>query len=119
MSSGVRASASAAMLAGFLAVAGLQLALVVVPVLLVLAMLPGNVALRLGVPLCIATVGVMAYATWRALRTRRPVAVGFGAACYLLFLVPFVAVVTMPSAVAGAAMLSRDTLGSPAGPPAD
>jgi len=55
----------------------------------------------------------------RALRTRRPVAVGFGAACYLLFLVPFVAVVTMPSAVAGAAMLSRDTLGSPAGPPAD
>jgi CysZ protein len=58
----------------------------------------------------------------RALRARRAVAVGFGAACYLLFLVPFVAVVAMPSAVAGAAMLSRDTLdrtaagaGTPAG----
>jgi Zn-dependent protease with chaperone function len=59
------------MLAGFLLVAGLQLALVVVPVLLALAVLPGTVALRLGLPLCIATVGVMAYATWRALRTRR------------------------------------------------
>jgi Zn-dependent protease with chaperone function len=59
------------MLAGFLVVAGLQLALVVVPVLLMLALLPGSVALKLGVPLCIATVGVMAYATWRALRSRR------------------------------------------------
>ena len=59
------------MLAGFLLVAGLQLVLVSVPVLLVLAMLPGPAALRIGVPLCTATVGVMAYATWRALRTRR------------------------------------------------
>ena len=50
----------------------------------------------------------------KALRARRGVAVGFGAACYLLFLVPFVAVVAMPSAVAGAAMLSRDTLVPPA-----
>ncbi|MCA2216843.1 M48 family metallopeptidase [Jidongwangia harbinensis] len=71
MGGGVRPWLSAAMLAGFLLVAGLQLALVVVPVLLVLALLPGTVALRLGLPLCIATVGVMAYATWRALRTRR------------------------------------------------
>ena len=47
----------------------------------------------------------------RALRSRRPVAIGFGAAAYLLFLIPFVAVVAMPAAVAGAAMLSRDTLG--------
>lgn len=47
----------------------------------------------------------------RALRSRRPVAIGFGAATYLLFLIPFVAVVAMPAAVAGAAMLSRDTLG--------
>lgn len=46
----------------------------------------------------------------RALRSRRAAAVGFGAATYLVFLVPFVAVVAMPSAVAGAAMLSRDTL---------
>jgi Zn-dependent protease with chaperone function len=68
---GGRAWLSATMLAGFLCVAGLQLAVVVVPVLLVLALLPGSVALRLGLPLCIATVGVMAYATWRALRSRR------------------------------------------------
>jgi hypothetical protein len=64
------------MLAGFLLVAAAQLALVVVPVLLVLAMLPGTAALRLGVPLCMATVGVMAYATWRALRGRRTTPVG-------------------------------------------
>jgi Zn-dependent protease with chaperone function len=73
---GGRAWLSAVMLAGFLVVAGLQLALVVVPVLLVLALLPGSVALKLGLPLCIATVGVMAYATWRALRTRRTVPAG-------------------------------------------
>jgi hypothetical protein len=64
------------MLAGFVAIAVLQLALVVVPVLLVLAMLPGFVAVRLGLPLCIATVGVMAYATWRALHLRRVDRVG-------------------------------------------
>jgi CysZ protein len=46
----------------------------------------------------------------RALKTRRSVAVGFGAAAYLVFLVPFAAIVAMPAAVAGAAMLSRDTL---------
>jgi len=45
-----------------------------------------------------------------ALRDRRAVSVGFGASAYLLFLVPFLAVVAMPAAVAGAAMLSRDTL---------
>ncbi|GAA3344570.1 hypothetical protein GCM10020358_48340 [Amorphoplanes nipponensis] len=68
--------ASATALAGFLLVAAVQLALVVVPVLLLLSMLPGAVALRLGLPVCIATVGVMAYATWRALHTRRPEPVG-------------------------------------------
>jgi Zn-dependent protease with chaperone function len=68
---GLRAWLSVVMLAGFLLVAGLQLALVSVPVLLVLIMLPGSDALRIGVPLCTATVGVMAYATWRALRIRR------------------------------------------------
>ena len=71
-----RVLASATALAGFLLVAAAQLALVVVPVLLLLAMLPGAAALRLVVPLCIATVGVMAYATWRALHTRRPEPVG-------------------------------------------
>jgi Zn-dependent protease with chaperone function len=71
-----RVLASATALAGFLLVAAAQLALVVVPVLLLLSMLPGAAALRLGLPVCIATVGVMAYATWRALHTRRPEPVG-------------------------------------------
>ncbi|MEV4706476.1 M48 family metallopeptidase [Actinoplanes sp. NPDC049316] len=71
-----RVWASTAALAGFLAVAAAQLALVVVPVLLVLSMLPGAAALRIGLPVCMATVGVMAYATWRALHTRRPQPVG-------------------------------------------
>ena len=71
-----RVLASTAALAGFLIVAGAQLALVVVPVLLLLSMLPGATALRLGLPVCIATVGVMAYATWRALHTRRPEPIG-------------------------------------------
>jgi CysZ protein len=52
----------------------------------------------------------------RALKARRAVAVGFGAATYLIFLVPFAVIVAMPAAVAGAAMLSRDTIDSlPAG----
>jgi Zn-dependent protease with chaperone function len=67
-----RIGPAVAMLAGFLLVAALQLVLVVVPVLLLLSMLPRAAALRFGLPLCIATVGVMAYATWRALRGRRP-----------------------------------------------
>lgn len=52
----------------------------------------------------------------RALKSRRSVAVGFGAASYLVFLVPFAAVVAMPAAVAGAAMLSRDTVDGLQGP---
>ncbi|MFI7598924.1 M48 family metallopeptidase [Actinoplanes sp. NPDC049681] len=71
-----RVWASVAALAGFLAVAALQLALVVVPVLLVLSMLSGVTALRIGLPVCIATVGVMGYATRRALNARRPQPVG-------------------------------------------
>lgn len=46
----------------------------------------------------------------RALSVRRARSLGFGMATYLLFLVPVLAVVVMPSAVAGAAMLSRDAL---------
>jgi Zn-dependent protease with chaperone function len=71
LSTGARAWASAAMLAGFLAVAALQLAIVAIPVLVLLAMLPGRAALQIGGPLCVATVGVMAYANWRALHHRR------------------------------------------------
>src|SRR3954468_19696869 len=70
-SGGVRAWPSVAMLAGFGLVAVGQLALVTVPVWLVLSALPGSAAVRLGVPLCIATIGVMASATWRALHRRR------------------------------------------------
>lgn len=68
--------ASAAALAGFHVVAALQLVLVVAAVLLILAGLSSAAVLRLGVPVGTATVGVMAYCTWRALRTRRPEPVG-------------------------------------------
>jgi CysZ protein len=49
----------------------------------------------------------------RALRSRRALALGFGLASYLLFLVPLGAVLTMPAAVAGATLLSRRVLGEP------
>lgn len=47
----------------------------------------------------------------RALGARRARTLGFGVATYLLFLVPFLAIVVMPAAVAGATLLSRDALG--------
>ncbi|AXK33023.1 hypothetical protein DVA86_10550 [Streptomyces armeniacus] len=55
----------------------------------------------------------------RLLRTRRGLAIGFGAPLVLAFLVPFVAVLLMPGAVAGAALLVRDVLDEqpPATPP--
>lgn len=46
----------------------------------------------------------------RMLGARRTTTLGFGTLTYLLFLVPFGAVVIMPAAVAGATMLSRDAL---------
>lgn len=46
----------------------------------------------------------------RALGANRPRTLGFGVACYLLFLVPFAAILVMPAAVAGAAYLARDSL---------
>ncbi|WP_165064016.1 EI24 domain-containing protein [Marisediminicola senii] len=59
----------------------------------------------------------------RVLGARRARTVGFGVACYLMFLVPFGAVIAMPAAVAGATLLSRDTVGAcsnaPAGSAAD
>ncbi|MFG3255549.1 EI24 domain-containing protein [Streptomyces sp. NPDC048172] len=45
------------------------------------------------------------------LRQRKALALGFGAPLALLFLVPFVAVLLMPGAVAGAALLVRDLTG--------
>ena len=49
-----------------------------------------------------------------ALRSRRPMALGFGAAAYLLFLVPLGAVFVMPAAVAGSVLLTRRALGEDA-----
>jgi CysZ protein len=46
----------------------------------------------------------------RLLGARRARTLGFGLACYLLFLIPFAAIVVMPAAVAGAAMLAREAL---------
>lgn len=47
----------------------------------------------------------------RILRGRKALALGFGVPLVLLFLVPLVAVVLMPGAVAGAALLVRDLTG--------
>jgi CysZ protein len=54
-----------------------------------------------------------------ALRSRRALAVGFGAATFVCFLIPFGAILLMPAAVAGATLLTRRVLGYPIdGPPA-
>jgi CysZ protein len=50
----------------------------------------------------------------RALRGRRPLALGFGVAVFATFLIPMGAVLVMPAAVAGAALLTRRVLGAPA-----
>ncbi|MFE5286833.1 EI24 domain-containing protein [Nocardia sp. NPDC056611] len=47
------------------------------------------------------------------LRSRKPVAWGFGAPLAAAFLIPVVAVFLMPGAVAGATLLSRQLLGEP------
>lgn len=44
------------------------------------------------------------------LRANKAVALGFGVTVFLLFMVPLVAIVAMPAAVAGAALLVRDRL---------
>lgn len=49
----------------------------------------------------------------RMLGTHRARSLGFGVLTYLLFLIPGAAIVVMPAAVAGAALLSRDVLASP------
>jgi len=46
-----------------------------------------------------------------ALRSHRAITLGFGAATYLVFLIPLGAVIMMPAAVAGATLLARRTLG--------
>lgn len=49
----------------------------------------------------------------QALRTNRPMALGFGVAVFVCFLIPLGAVLIMPAAVAGAALLTRRLLGQP------
>ena len=49
----------------------------------------------------------------RALRAHRPIALGFGVAVFLSFLVPLGAILLMPAAVAGAALLARRAVGQP------
>lgn len=48
-----------------------------------------------------------------ALRGNRPLALGFGAAVFICFLIPLGAILLMPAAVAGATLLSRRVLGLP------
>ncbi|GIF00283.1 M48 family metallopeptidase [Paractinoplanes rishiriensis] len=72
MRDGKGSAASAGALAGFLAVAWLQVLGALLAVLLVLSFLPGSTAVRVAVPLAIATGGILWYATARALRLRRP-----------------------------------------------
>ena len=49
----------------------------------------------------------------RVLRGHRPFALGFGVAVFLSFLIPLGAILLMPAAVAGAALLTRRALGQP------
>jgi CysZ protein len=49
----------------------------------------------------------------KMLRTRRPMALGFGVATFLCFLIPLGAVLVMPAAVVGATLLSRRLFGQP------
>ncbi|WP_187414974.1 EI24 domain-containing protein [Nonomuraea sp. PA05] len=53
------------------------------------------------------------------LRANKASALGFGVAVFLLFLVPFIAVIAMPAAVAGAAMLVRERVAPGGGTGAD
>ncbi|MER7458880.1 EI24 domain-containing protein [Micromonospora sp. NPDC126480] len=48
-----------------------------------------------------------------ALKADRPTTLGFGMAVFVCFLIPLGAVLLMPAAVAGAALLARRTLGQP------
>jgi len=54
--------------------------------------------------------GIHLTARRRALRGSRAMSVGLGAATYLVFLIPFGAVIAMPAALAGATLLTRSLL---------
>ncbi|MFI7076863.1 EI24 domain-containing protein [Micromonospora sp. NPDC049903] len=70
--------------------------------------------------LAVELVGAPFYRRGKGLRDRRavlkadrPTALGFGVAVFVCFLIPLGAVLLMPAAVAGAALLARRTLGQP------
>jgi Zn-dependent protease with chaperone function len=67
-----RAARSAALVAGFWLTAWLPAVAALLAVLVVLALLPGSLAVRVGAPLCIAVGGPLWYAAVRALRIRHP-----------------------------------------------
>ena len=48
-----------------------------------------------------------------ALRSNRPLSLGFGTAVFVSFLIPLAAIFLMPAAIAGATLLSRRLLGRP------
>jgi hypothetical protein len=73
---GNRATRSAALVAGFGLIAWAQVAAALAVVLLILVLLPASVALRIGAPLCIATAGLLWFATSRALRVRHATPAG-------------------------------------------
>ena len=76
MRDGTRAARSAVLLLGFWLAAWLQVAAALAAVMMILALLPGSVALRVGAPLCIATAGLLGFATTRALRVRQATPAG-------------------------------------------
>jgi hypothetical protein len=73
---GNRATRSAALVAGFWLAAWLQVVAALAVVLLILALLTPAAAVRIGAPLCIATAGLLWFATSRALRVRHATPAG-------------------------------------------
>jgi CysZ protein len=57
--------------------------------------------------------GLRLAARRRLLRANRALALGFGIPVFLIFLIPFAAILVMPGAVAGATLLARRVLGQP------
>lgn len=57
--------------------------------------------------------GLRLPARLRLLRQHLPLSVGFGVACFLLFLVPVMNLVAMPGAIVGGTLLTRRLLPTP------
>ncbi|WP_019629874.1 EI24 domain-containing protein [Actinomadura atramentaria] len=66
--------------------------------------------------------GLLRRARFARMKANRSLSLGFGAAAFVVFLIPLGAVLAMPGAVAGATLMTRERLGvppayPPAGPP--